>query len=55
MDNYIDIVFAKDTDMANTDFVEVENMFGHSIKAGEWIVREDGFNVLRIRPEVFDR
>lgn len=52
MDNYIDILFTV-APHAEGEFVEVENMHGQSIKAGEWIQREDGFWVLRIRPEVF--
>jgi len=45
---YIDVVFAKDMDMANTDFVEVEDDQGNSVRIGEWITREDGFQALRI-------
>jgi hypothetical protein len=48
MTEYIDVVFDKDMDMANTDFVEVEDDQGHGVRIGEWLTREDGFRVLRI-------
>lgn len=55
MDNYIDIVFDGPPSHESGRFIECENTQGQGISAGEWIQREDGFWVLRIRPEVFER
>lgn len=49
---YIDIVMSKPPG-PECDFIEVENDTGHSINAGEWLRRDDGYWVLRIYPKVF--
>lgn len=49
---YVDIVFAAGPG-PDAEFVEVEDPAGKSISLGEWILRKDGFWVLRIKPEVF--
>jgi len=48
---YIDIVF--DTSPKNNDyaFIEVEDPQGRSISIGEWIRRDDGYWVLRIKAD----
>ena len=43
----VDIVFTSEPDLI-LRFVEVEDMKGKSISLGEWITREDGYEVLRI-------
>jgi hypothetical protein len=44
----IDVVFDGPPGPESGRFVEVEDMQGHSINAGEWIDRGDGLWVLRI-------
>lgn len=51
---FIDVVFDGPPSHESGRFVEVEAPEGNSIKAGEWIQREDGYWVLRIKPEVFE-
>ncbi len=50
--DYVDIVFTgppgPDTE---AHFVEVEDPRGYSMRLGEWLEREDGYWVLRIRKE----
>lgn len=46
----IDIVFEKPPG-PDSQFVEVEDGEGNSIRLGEWIEREDGYHVLRFNPE----
>lgn len=53
---FIDIVF-KDVEQPNDkspklEFVEVENAQGESVGVGRWIVRADGFTVLRLFEDV---
>ena len=50
---YIDIVFDAAPAKETGRFVEVESPPGTAIKVGEWIKRDDGYWVLRIKPEVF--
>lgn len=50
--SYIEFLF-NNPPGPESDFVECENDQGHSIKAGEWYQRGDGFWVLRVKPEVF--
>lgn len=52
---YVDLVFnALPTGPdAEAEFIEVENDQGKSINFGEWLDRDDGYTVLRIRPEDF--
>ena len=49
---YVDLLFTDppgpDTEAA---FVEAEDPSGRSIRFGEWLEREDGYWVLRIRKE----
>lgn len=47
MAEYIDVVF--DAPPPDARFVEVENPRRKSIRFGQWIHREDGFWVLRIK------
>ncbi len=48
---FIDIVFDGPPGPEAGRFVEVENELGASISFGEWIERDDGFWVLRIKKE----
>ena len=45
---YIDIVFDGPPGHESGRFVEVEDVTGKSINAGEWLQRPDGYWVLRI-------
>ena len=45
----IDVVFDGPPGPEGGRFVEVENKYGESIKAGEWVRREDGYWVLRLK------
>lgn len=47
MTKHIDIVFDAPPGPESGRFVEVENSYGHSIKFGEWVEREDGYFVIR--------
>jgi hypothetical protein len=49
MDNFIDIVFDGPPGPEAGRFVEVEDCFGKSVKAGEWVERPDGNWALRLR------
>lgn len=51
--DYVDIVFTgpPGAEPPFPVFVEVEDPKGRSIKLGEWLEREDGYWVLRIRKE----
>jgi hypothetical protein len=46
---HIDIVFDGPPDHIAPKFIEVENDKGASINFGEWIKRDDGYHVIRIR------
>jgi len=48
-DAYLDIVFDGPPSHEAPRFVEVENEQGCSVRAGEWVEREDGYWVLRIQ------
>lgn len=51
----IDIVFSGGGDGSGPgEFVEVEDQNGSGISVGDWIEREDGYTVLRIRHESFN-
>jgi hypothetical protein len=50
MGTHIDIVFDGPPGPQSGRFVEVEDSEGCSIKRGEWVKRDDGCWVLRIRP-----
>lgn len=50
---YIDIVFDGPPGPKAGRFVEVEDDCGVSINVGEWVERDDGYWVLRLRPELF--
>jgi hypothetical protein len=45
---YVDFVFDKLPDHVPPTFIEVENEDGASINFGNWLVRDDGYAVLRI-------
>jgi hypothetical protein len=45
---FIDIVFDGPPSHESGRFIEVEDEHGHSIKAGEWVHRDDGYWALRI-------
>lgn len=52
---FVDIVFSGDHGPGDTPettlaFVEVENPARASVRIGEWVNREDGYKVLRIKP-----
>lgn len=49
MSKFIDIVFTDAPGPQGGHFVEVENEQGESIRVGNWIRRDDGYWVLRIR------
>ena len=51
--NYVDIVFDGPPAPESGRFVEVENSSGASIKFGDWVEREDGYWVLRIKTTMF--
>lgn len=53
MREYIDIVFDGLPGHEGARLIEVDDQNKASIKAGEWIHRDDGYWVLRITPEVF--
>lgn len=44
----VDVVFDGPPGPVAGRFVEVENMKGHSINAGQWVQRPDGFWALRL-------
>lgn len=46
--DYIDIVFDRPPGPEAPRLIEVEDASGRSIRAGEWLQREDGYWVLRI-------
>ena len=46
--NHIDIVFDGPPSHQSGRFVEVENAHGHGMAFGTWVLRTDGFWVLRI-------
>ncbi len=46
---YVDIVFDGPPSYESGRFIEAENEHGASVSVGEWIHREDGFWVLRIK------
>lgn len=48
MPRVIDVVFDGPPDHDMPRFVEVEDEFGKSIRAGEWVERPDGFWYLRL-------
>jgi hypothetical protein len=50
MTEYIDVLFDRHpaTPSGECRFIEVENNKGESIRAGEWVEREDGMWALRI-------
>jgi hypothetical protein len=50
-DPHIDIVFDGPPGPEGPRFVEVEDEQGRSIKIGEWVQRDDGYWVLRIKRE----
>ena len=52
---YIDIVFDGPPSKPSPQFVEVENDQRASIRLGSWLRRDDGFWVLRIRPDDVER
>ena len=54
MTRFIDVVFDGPPAHKSGRFVEVENARGQSISLGEWILRGDGFWVLRINEEALD-
>lgn len=45
----IDVVFDKMPSHDSATFVEVEDSTGASVRRGEWVVRPDGYVVLRLR------
>ena len=45
---FIDIVFDGPPSHESGRFVEVEDMAGKGIRAGEWVYREDGYWALRV-------
>jgi hypothetical protein len=47
--SYIDIVFERMPDHEGANFIEVEDASGASIRAGKWLLREDGYVALRIQ------
>lgn len=51
--NFIDIVFDGPPGVIAPRFVEVESPPGVSIRMGEWLLRDDGFWVLRLPPPAF--
>lgn len=53
MSGFVDIVFDGPGGAESSQFVEVEDPTGSGITFGEWIHREDGYHVLRIREESF--
>lgn len=54
MREFIDVLFDGPPSHESGRFVEVEDSQRRGIRAGEWVERDDGYWVLRIRPEVFD-
>lgn len=48
-DKFIDIVFDGPPSHESGRFVEVEDETGKSINFGEWVKRDDGYWVLRIK------
>lgn len=44
---YLDIVFTVPPGPESSEFVEVEDSNGKSVRLGEWKEREDGYWVLR--------
>jgi hypothetical protein len=48
--SYIDIVFDGPPGSEGCRFVEVEDHTGKSIKLGEWVLRPDGYWVIRFTP-----
>lgn len=50
---YVDIVFDGPPGPFGGHFVEVEDDAGYSRNFGEWIKRDDGYWVLRLRPDAW--
>lgn len=53
MRDYIDVVFTAAPGPDGTEFIEVEDDHGKSIRAGVWSKRTDGLWQLRITDDVF--
>ncbi len=52
--SYVDIVFDGPPDHEAGRFVEVEDHTGHSIHFAQWVKRDDGYWVIRLKPHVDD-
>lgn len=54
MHQFLDIVFDGPPDYNAGRFVELEDANGRSLHAGEWLLRPDGYWVLRLTPSSFE-
>lgn len=52
---HIDVVFDGPPGHVPPGFIEVENDHSQGVSVGTWLKRPDGYDVLRITKEDFDR